>query len=163
VKLPKPLFVWRLVAKRHAASAFDGEGARLYGGRWNHPGVPVVYTSGTLSLAAIELLVHVDPDEAPEDLVAIAVELPAGIEVGEILAEELPEDWRSYPGPEALKDLGSAWARSGGTPVLRVPSAVIPEEANYLLNPRHGVASGLTIRKQTPFSFDRRLWKTRPP
>lgn len=163
MRLSEPLFVWRLVAERHADSAFDGEGARLYGGRWNHPGVAVVYASATLSLAAIELLAHVDPEEAPEDLAAIVAELPAGIELEEIRAEELPADWRSYPGPEALKDLGSAWARAGRTPLLRVPSAVIPEEPNYLLNPRHGDASRLTIRKQGPFSFDSRLWKTRRP
>lgn len=158
--LPEPLTVWRLVAERHAAAAFDGEGARLYGGRWNHPGVPLVYTSATLSLAALELLVHVDPEEAPEDRVSIAAELPAGLEVETLGVEELPADWRSYPGPEALKDLGSAWAKAGRTTVLEVPSAVIPGEANYLLNPGHRDASRLTLRAPTQFTFDHRLWKT---
>lgn len=158
MRLAQPLTVWRLVAERHAASAFDGEGARLYGGRWNHPGVRVVYTSATLSLAALELLVHLDLEDAPENRVAIGAELPAGLEIQELSAKDLPTAWRSYPAPEALKDLGTAWASESRSPVLRVPSVVIPEESNYLLNPHHPDLSRMTVQDPAPFTFDRRLW-----
>lgn len=157
MKLAGPLTVWRLVAARHAASAFDGEGARLYGGRWNHPGTAVVYASATLSLAALELLVHLEVEDAPEDRLAVAAELPAGLEVETVRAEDLPASWRAYPAPEALKDLGTAWVEAGRTAVLEVPSAVIPAEQNYLLNPRHPDLSGISLREPEPFTFDHRL------
>lgn len=159
MKLIEPLTVWRLVAMRHAGRAFDGEGARLYGGRWNHPGIPVVYTSASLSLATLELFVHLDPEALPEDLVAIAAELPPGFEVDEIRAGALPPDWRSYPAPEVLKDLGTTWARSLRTPVLQIPSVVVPVESNYLLNSDHPEMNRIKVRQPEPFSFDRRMWK----
>lgn len=159
MRLAQPLTVWHLVAERHAARAFDGEGARLYGGRWNHPGIPVVYASATLSLAALELLVHLDLEDAPEDRVAIAAVPSAGLEIEEVSAENLPAAWRSYPAPEALKVLGTAWASESRSPVLRIPSVVIPEESNYLLNPRHPEFSRITLQDPAPFTFDRRLWK----
>lgn len=161
MKLAAALTVWRLVAERHAASAFDGEGARLYGGRWNHPGIPMVYASATLSLAALELLVHLEAEDTPEDRVAIAAEIPSGLELEEAPIATLPANWRRYPAPEALKELGTAWAQSGRTAVLRIPSAVIPAEPNYLLNPRHPDMARITISQPEPFAFDRRLWKNR--
>jgi RES domain-containing protein len=160
VRLAEPLTVWRLAAARHADRAFDGEGARLYGGRWNHPGVPVVYTSATLSLAALELFVHLDAEDVPEDRIAIPAEVPRGLDVEELRAEDLPAAWRSYPALEALKELGTAWARSRRTAVLQVPSAVIPAESNYLINPLHPQVSRITVREPAPFTFDRRLSKS---
>lgn len=158
MRLAEPRTVWRLTAKRHAARTFDGEGARLYGGRWNHPGTAVVYASATLSLAALALLVHLEVEDAPDDRVAIAGELPAGLEIETVREEDLPISWRSYPAPEALKDLGTAWVEAGRTALLEVPSAVIPAERNYLLNPRHADVSRIAFREPESFAFDRRLW-----
>jgi RES domain-containing protein len=146
---PEGLKVWRLTRKRFADRAFDGEGARLYGGRWNHKGVAVVYCAATLSLAALELFVHLEASEAPDDLVTLVAED----------ASILPSDWRSYPGPSFLKDLGSTWVRSGRTAVLAVPSVVIPRERNYLLNPAHPDFAKILLREPEPFSFDSRMWK----
>lgn len=154
-----PLTVWRLVRARRVEHAFDGEGSRLYGGRWNHPGTPVVYTSGTLSLAALELFVHVQQDTVPDDLVAIAATFPRKIGIEPLDRALLPEDWRRYPATEALKDLGTAWQRSGRSPVLEVPSAVVPQELNYLLNPAHPDLDRLEVREPQPFAFDTRMWK----
>ena len=144
---------------RYARRAFDGEGARLYGGRWNHPGVAVVYCSATLSLAALEYLVHLEPDLAPQNLAAVAAELPPGLAAESLEVEGLPPDWRSYPAPERLKDLGTAWVRSRRTAVLFVPSSVIPEDGNVLLNPAHPDFPKIRQRKAQPFSFDPRMWK----
>jgi RES domain-containing protein len=151
--------VWRLTSARYGASAFDGEGARLYGGRWNHPGIAVVYCSATLSLAALEYFVHVEPDLAPSSLVAVAADLPAGLDVEALEVEALPADWRTYPGPERLRDLGTGWVRAGRTAVLQVPSSVIPHEMNVLLNPAHPDFARIHIRGAEPFSFDPRVWK----
>jgi RES domain-containing protein len=151
--------VWRLTSARYGANAFDGEGARLYGGRWNHPGVAVVYCSSSLSLAALEYFVHVEPDLAPPSLVAVAADLPAGLDVEALEVEALPANWRTYPAIERLRDLGTGWVRSGRTAVLQVPSSVIPHEMNVLLNPAHPDFAKIHIREAEPFSFDPRMWK----
>ncbi len=149
------LTVWRICKRPHAR--FDGEGARLYGGRWNHPGIPLVYTSSSLSLAALELFVHVDMDLLPEDLVSVRAEIPAEIGVSALEERELPEDWRELPPPEVLQGLGAAWVERGETAALSVPSAVIPEERNYLLNPAHPRYGEIEVGPPRAFSFDPRL------
>lgn len=159
MQLTEPLMVWRLVRARRVEHAFDGEGARLHGGRWNHPGTPVVYTSSTLSLAALELFVNLQQDTVPDDLVALAASLPPGMEVEALDRTALPEDWRRYPALEAVKDLGTAWQREGLLPILEVPSAVVPQESNYLLNPAHPDLGRMEIGEPQPFSFDTRMWK----
>ena len=149
--------VWRICSRRH--QRFDGEGARRYGGRWNHAGTSVVYTSGSLSLAALELFVHVDIDIAPAGLVAVPVEIPDSLKVESIDPAELPKNWRAYPGPEALKDLGTAWVSKSSSAILAVTSAVIPNEQNYLLNPKHRDMRRIRIQHAIPFQFDARMWK----
>ena len=151
--------VWRLASARYGDRAFDGEGARLYGGRWNHPGIAVVYCSATLSLAAIEYFVHVEPGLAPPDLVDVAADLPGGLDAETLEVEALPASWRTYPAPEKLRDLGTGWVRSARTAVLLVPSSVIPHEMNVLLNPVHPDFARIHVRAAEPFSFDPRLWK----
>ncbi|MBI2361665.1 MAG: RES family NAD+ phosphorylase [Deltaproteobacteria bacterium] len=149
--------VWRICSKSH--QAFDGAGARRYGGRWNRPGTSVVYTSGSLSLAALEYFVHVDPDIAPDHLIAISADIPDSIEVESIEIANLPSDWRRYPAPEALQDIGTAWVKRGSTPVLAIPSALIPHERNYLINPAHRDFRRIRVNKPAPFHFDPRMWK----
>jgi RES domain-containing protein len=149
--------VWRICYRRHRR--FNGEGARLYGGRWNHPGTAVVYTSGSLSLSALELFVHIDLDVFPTELVAIPVDVPDNIGVDTVKLASLPKNWRRYPAPEALKDIGTTWAAKGATAILAVPSAVIPEERNYLLNPAHRDFKRIRIGKPMPFRFEPRMGK----
>jgi RES domain-containing protein len=149
--------VWRICARRLAARAFDGEGARTYGGRWNHPGVAVVYASATLSLAILELLVHVDAETVPEKLVAFAVDIPERLAMTRVANADLPAGWRRYPSPEATLDVGTRWAREGRTAVLVVPCGVVPQESNYLLNPAHPEFGRLRIGRAQAFRFDPRL------
>lgn len=149
--------VWRLA--RSVYPALDGEGARLYGGRWNAPGTPVVYTARSLSLAALELLVHLNPDRLPEDLMAYAIDIPDGLKVHRIDVEDLPDGWDRRAEDAELRRLGQAWAGAEEAAVLDVPSAVIPEERNVLINPRHPDASEVTIARERPFSFDPRLFE----
>ena len=151
------MIIWRLCRQQHAARPLDGEGARLYGGRWNLPGTALAYTAGTLALAALEVLVHVDHDLAPHDLVSIPIEIPSGIRIEEIALTQLPPNWRKNPAPERLQALGSGWADRATSALLRVPSAVIPEEHNYLVNPLHPGSRQLKIGRPQSFTFDTRL------
>ena len=127
--------VWRLCKRQYVASAFDGEGARLNGGRWNPVGVSVVYTSETIALATLEALVHMDPDDAPEDLVVIPVDIPDDLGIAEETARSLPRNWRATPAPPRLQQIGADWIAAGKTAVLAVPSVVVPSERNYVFSP----------------------------
>jgi len=131
------VIIWRLCRKEHAAPPFDGEGARLYGGRWNVPETAVAYTAGTLALAALEIVVHMDLDVAPKDLVSIPIEVPAGLRIEEIHTESRPTNWRKTPAPVPLQQLGTEWRQRATSLLLGVPSVIIPEEYNYLVNPIH--------------------------
>ncbi|MDN5942702.1 MAG: RES family NAD+ phosphorylase [Nitrospira sp.] len=151
--------VWRIIPKLHLSQVIDGEGARQFGGRWNQLGTRVVYTSATLSLAALEFLVNLDRDTEPDQLVAISADFPDDMHVEHIEVSNLPKKWRSYPVPEELQDLGTAWVASASTAVLVVPSAVIPDERNYLLNPAHPDFKRFRFNKPEVFRFDSRMWK----
>jgi RES domain-containing protein len=149
--------VWRIVSGAHAA--FDGEGARRHGSRWTPRGVPAVFTSATLSLAALERFVHTDSDLEPADLVAIPVDISHAIAIESIDLTRLPADWRTFPPPPALTAIGDQWFRASRTAVLSVPSVVIPHERNFALNPTHREFPRLMIGRREPFSFDPRMWK----
>jgi RES domain-containing protein len=149
--------VWRLA--RSVYPVLDGEGARLYGGRWNAPGTPMVYAAESLSLAALELLVHLNPDRIPEDLVAYAIDIPDGLDTWRIDPGDLPDGWNRRAEVPELRQLGEAWVQDAITAVLNVPSAVIPEERNVLINPQHPEAPEVRVGRERPFSFDPRLFE----
>jgi RES domain-containing protein len=147
---------WRIVKRKHLKNAFTGEGARLFGGRWNSPGHAVVYTAQSQALAALELLVHLESPELLRHYVALEVQFP-----GELMEEvdhaRLPKNWSAYPPPVRLQEIGDAWIAERRSVVLRVPSAVVPAESNYLLNPAHPDFTRLPIGEPAPFRFDPRL------
>src|SRR5215217_1679308 len=147
---------WRIVKSRRAGTAFDGEGARLYGGRWNSPGTRMVYTSSTISLAVLEVLVHLQ--EA--SLLSSYSLISAGFD--DALVERLdhymlPDGWRSYPAPSELQRIGDEWLQSQRSVALEVPSVIVVRESNYLLNPAHPDFSSVVIGEPEPFTFDERL------
>lgn len=147
--------VWRIA--RAAYQALDGEGARLHGGRWNSEGVPVIYTSTTLSLAALVYLVHVDPEDVPADLFALQIQVPDDLPSVRIAPVDLPPDWNEIPDHPACVTRGDSWAKQARTALLRVPSALVPEEENLLINPRHADAGRIAVVHTRPFAFDPRL------
>ena len=150
--------IWRITPRLYASKAFDGEGASLGGGRWNRIGARVVYTSGTLALAALEYLVNLPTPEPPSALVAIPVAVPDAVSVVTLDQTQLPRDWQKYPPSEETQRLGTEWVQSGRSAVLSVPSVVISSERNYVLNPAQPDFSKLQIGRPEPFSFDPRLW-----
>ena len=150
--------VWRICKAEHAATAFTGEGAMLYPGRWHHAGTAVVYCSESRALAALEQLVHLHRNRLPPHFVCFAVEIPEGVHDprGKSRGSARPSGIGN-PGPLDLRDIGTHWAESGESIVLQVPSAVVPREHNFLVNPRHRDFGRLAIGDPEPFEFDERL------
>jgi RES domain-containing protein len=147
---------WRIVKARYGAVAFDGEGARLHGGRWNSPGVPLVYTSESPALAALELLLGLSDSTALGGFVLLSVEIPDGAIV-DLETARLPPSWKSFPAPPELAQLGDTWAKTRASLALRVPTVVVPYQSNILLNPLHDDFSSLRFGEPEPFAFDERL------
>ncbi|MGH2372057.1 MAG: RES family NAD+ phosphorylase [bacterium] len=147
---------WRLLKTKHVASAWDGEGARTNGGRWNSPGVGVVYTSESLSLALVEVLVHLQESAVLPAYSAIRVEIDDPL-ITSIELSDLPPNWRDFPAPPETRAIGDRWVSERRSVVLRVPSAVVPSESNYVLNPGHADFGLLRISPSVPFPFDPRL------
>lgn len=147
--------VWRLVTARYAESAFSGEGARLYGGRWNRKGIAMVYTAASQSLAMLEMLVQDEPLRAR--YVVIAAGIPEDMSIERLASDELPAAWRDPAARTLLQGLGSDWIKRASSAVLAVPSAVIPSETNYLLNPQHPDFGRIEIGRPAGFVTDLRL------
>lgn len=146
---------WRIVKARHEGTAFDGEGARIYGGRWNSPGTRLVYASATLSLAALESLVHLNPPVAFR-WVAIPVSFEERL-VEVMSVAGLPADWTEEPPPPSTMEVGDQWVKQARSAVLEIPSVIVRSESNYLLNPAHPDFKKVVIGKSAPFAFDPRL------
>ena len=134
----------------------DGEGAKVAGGRWNPPGLPVVYLAESRALAALEMLVHLDRLARQMPMVIIQVEFPDSL-IRKVFPEDLPEDWNLAAGADPLRRQGADWLRGMQSFAMRVPSVVIPEEANFLINPRHPDAALIKVSKPVPWRFDARL------
>lgn len=153
------MHIWRLA--RAVYEPLDGEGARLYGGRWNREGTPLVYTSDHLSLCVLEQLVHLDPEEVPNDLTAFRVEVPEELLIERVEPEDLPDGWDRVADHPECQRIGALWVERESSPVLAVPSAVLPWEINYLVNPNHPKADSIQVVEQEVFHFDRRLLRLR--
>ena len=149
------LSAWRIVREKHLATAFSGDGAAEFGGRWNLPGVRVVYTSGSQALAALELLVHLNPPVSFK-YKAIRIEFDEKL-TDHLTREQLPADWTAEPPSLSTQRLGSRWASAFEFAILAVPSAIIAGESNYIINPLHPDFGRIKISPALDFAFDRRL------
>lgn len=153
--------VWRICRQPYVSHALDGLGGLYASGRWHSQGNPIVYTATSPALAALEVLVQVDPLTAPADLSLLAIDLPANLSMENLEADALPQNWAAVPAPKELQLLGSSWLLSTRTAALSVPSAVIHLERNILINPNHPEAAGISLSSVTPFTFDPRLFTRR--
>ena len=149
------LTAWRLTKTKHLATAWDGEGARRTGGRWNSVGTAVVYVSATLSLALAETLVHIPGGVLPA-FTAIPIEFDESL-VSVLDPKDLPTGWNKHPPPASTQAIGDAWVAAASGAILRLPSVVVPVEFNYILNPRHPDFPRSGIAAPVPFPFDARL------
>ena len=161
---------YRLIKTKFAATAYSGEGARLYGGRWNCPGTAVVYLAGSVSLAMLEVLVHTEDatllesysiGEVTYDDTKATASRPSLVTT--FAAKDLPSTWKDIPASHETQAIGDEWIAAGKTVLLKVPSVVAPGEFNLLLNPAHRDLAKLMIGPLAPFRFDARLIGTKPP
>ena len=147
---------YRIVKKRHMLTAFSGDGARAYGGRWNFQGIPMVYAAHTRALAALESLAHFGGAERRLEFVTFELEIPDKLAIRVELAG-LPRDWRNPEPSPSTQALGSEWHRSGRSAALVVPSVHVPQEYCVLLNPEHPDTDKIMVAFPEPFTFDPRL------
>ncbi|RZJ73126.1 MAG: RES domain-containing protein [Flavobacterium sp.] len=149
------MIVYRISKARHSRD-LSGEGARLNGGRWNHILTPCVYTSSSRALAVLEFTVNVNIDDIPGNLRITVIEIPDDSWTEPKLAK-LPADWMQAPSPSSTKDFGTKLLKMADAAVLKFPSAVIPQEFNYILNPRHPETRDFKILDVEELVFDSRI------
>jgi RES domain-containing protein len=147
---------WRISKTRYAGTAFDGEGARLNGGRWNSAGTRVAYASESVALATLEVLVGLQATAVLTSYSLVGVEFPEGI-VETLDPAGLPATWNHHPPSPETQSVGDLWVVEGRSVVLKVPSAVVEAEHNYLINPRHPAFADVLIHPPKPFQLDPRL------
>ncbi len=153
------LTTYRICKTKYAAAMFDGEGARLYGGRWNSRGTRIIYTAGSLSLAALEMLVHFNNEEILLSYSFAAAEFDESLILPVEEFGTLPENWSNSPPPLDIQRIGDQWAQSRTSVVLKVPTSVLPVEFNYLINIEHPEFSKVKLGEPQTFTFDERLYK----
>jgi len=153
--------IYRICREKRAKSleeAFDGMGASQFGGRWNPKGMPAAYTSGTTSLALLEVLVHADLEDLPDDLVSVSVDTPDDVKIYELAVSDLPKNWRDIdPAPLDLAVIGKNWITEEAFLLMSVPSVVIPGEKNFILNPEHKSFDKLSDFRVQSIEIDPRL------
>lgn len=154
--------VYRVLRKKYARTPFDGEGAYRYGGRWSSPGVRLSYASEHQSLALLEYFVHLDKDDPPSDLVLAIAEVPDDVSRERLEVSQLPANWRDPAAPPELAVFGDEFARQGEHCLLIVPSAIVPHEHNWLLNPEHPEFKRIAIREPEQLTYDPRMF-VKPP
>jgi len=146
---------WRIVKKKHQKNALTGEGARLFGGRWNTSGQAIIYSAETLSGALLEILVHSNR-QLLSHYIFYRLVFPKRI-ISDVKIVELPEHWRSSPPPPELSQIGDRWCIEQRSAVLRVPNVVVPLETNYLVNPNHANYRFVEIEGPIDYVVDDRL------
>jgi RES domain-containing protein len=151
--------VWRLTTRKYATTAFSGIGNREVGSRWAPAGLRVVYTSEHLSTAVLETLVHIDPNHFSNHFVCIQAEIPEQIPMDEVALADLPKDWQRRFEDSELQQVGADWIDRGSSAVLIVPSAVVPQERNIMINPQHQDFEKIVLGPAEPYLFDTRLLK----
>jgi len=149
-------FAWRIVRAARVKSAFTGEGARIYGGRWNSRGIAVIYVSEHESLAALELLVHVTPLPPDERYLSFRLEWDDKL-TERFPVKNLPLHWNAEPPDFQTMEIGDEWVRAGKSVALSVPSVLSASEMNFLLNPRHPDFKKIKISQPVEYRFDSRL------
>ena len=154
--MPEPS-AWRIDKEKWAKQSFSGVGASLEGGRWNSPGILVGYASEHLAMAAQEKFIHM-PKPLPRRSRFVKFGIRFGkLAVARLRASDLPPGWRSEPVPIGTQAIGDAWVKGSKTAILAVPSVLIPEETNFILNPAHPDFSRIEISGAEPFVFDPRM------
>lgn len=153
--------VYRICKTKYAATAFDGEGAFRAGGRWNSAGTRVVYVAASLSLAVLEMLVHFGDDSILPSYSFIEAEFDEDLVESIEKIAKLPKNWSESPPSFEIQQIGDNWVKRNLSAILQVPSAIVPTESNYLINPNHQDFSRIIFGNPQNFIFDKRLLNTK--
>lgn len=148
--------VYRLTKQKYSAS-LNGIGAALKGGRWNSKGTEIIYTAANRALAMVEALVHLSPQVLPESFMMMEIDIPDTIKIDEIKEILLPDNWQIFPLMPASQKVGDNFIRENNFAVLKVPSAIVKGDYNYLINPYHVDFKKIKVMSIEPFGFDKRL------
>jgi RES domain-containing protein len=151
--------VFRVLRAAYARAPFDGEGAYRYGGRWSSLGTRLAYTSEHQSLAMLEYFVHLDPEDAPDDLVLTTADIPNAVSRRRLQASGLSANWRETPAPPQLARIGDEFVKKAETCLLLVPSALAVNENNWLINPQHSEFRLISLNAPEPLRYDPRLFR----
>lgn len=151
--------VFRVLRVAYARTPFDGEGAYRYGGRWSSPRTRLAYASEHQSLAMLEYFVHLDPEDAPDDLVLATADVPNSVSRKRVPTGELPANWRETPGPPELAQIGDEFVKKAETCLLLVPSALAVNENNWLINPQHPEFKQIKLNPVEPLRYDARMFQ----
>ena len=151
------MIVYRL-SRSKFKNDLSGKGAELAGGRWNSKGVPMLYTSESIALCTVEIAVHMPLGIVPLDYYLVRIELPDQIVQPEVKPEDLPEAWKSFPHANLTQEIGDNFILEESHLVLKVPSATVQGNSNYLVNPRHPDFGKVKVLDTVPFEFDKRLF-----
>jgi RES domain-containing protein len=147
---------WRITQKKHADVAFSGEGAEASGGRWNSQGTRVCYASSSISLAMLEIMVHLQKESGLSSYVVIPASFSED-QIEKLGVKDLPSDWTTYPASTSTQEIGDEWVQAQRSLVLEVPSVIVPMEVNYLINPSHPNFESIDIGEPIPVPIDPRL------
>jgi RES domain-containing protein len=150
------MLLYRLANKQYIRD-LSGRGSRLYGGRWNEKGISMLYTSERCSLAVLEYLVHTPHNLLPEEISLLKLFIPDELSVSTMTEKQLPANWRQYPAPDSLAEIGTKWIDEDKAVGLKVPSVLVPEEWNILLNPAFTDFNRVRIDSVQPFKIDSRF------
>lgn len=150
--------LYRICKRRNAD--LSGKGAKIAGGRWNSPGKAVIYCSQNRALAALEYLAHFSDNVIPDDLIILSISITDHVNEEKVDKTKLPRNWKSFPGPIKLREIGDDWFKRNKTLLLKVPSVIIENEYNYLINPSQKDAGKVKIEKKEKFTIDLRLTKS---
>jgi len=152
------MIVFRLSKSKHSKD-LSGKGAEKFGGRWNSKGVALLYTSDSRALCTAEIAVHTPLGNIPFDYEVVLIKIPDNIIIPELEISELPGDWKSIPHSHSTQEIGDKFIDDGKFLAIKVPSAVVQGEFNYLINPDHTDFKSISIEKTETFTFDSRLFK----
>lgn len=150
--------VYRIVREPYSGNPLDGEGSFRFGGRWSSSGTRIAYTAEHLSLAMIEYFVHIDATDPPKDLVVVAADVPDSVSRAVLGPHQLPSNWRQVPAPPSLAGVGDSFAADRKSAILILPSALVPSESNWLINPLHAEFAEIKLLQPEQFEYDVRFF-----
>ena len=153
------MLIYRLDRLKRENQVLSGKGSEMFGGRWNYPGIPAVYCAENRALTVLEILAHLDKDHWPNDRIMVSFEIPDESMIHKMDVAELDSGWNSFPYTDSSQRIFGEFVQSNNHCILAVPSAIVPDEFNFVINPNHPKATQIRVIDKKAFVLDHRLLK----